>query len=327
VTRSGFLRRAGGIVVAALAAGLAGCAGTPAADSSARIWDSARGAFVSERELDARLAGARVVLLGETHDNAEHHALQYRVLRKIVASGARPALVMEQFDTAHQEALAKAQHDAELGALHRGSPSDPDALATAGRLDRRGWEWGFYRPLVATALEFRLPLIAGNLSRDDARRVMQQGFAALDGARALGLPPAFSTEQSAAITRDIVDGHCGMLPAERAQPMVAAQQARDAVMADAIVRNAARGAVLIAGAGHVRRDVGVPVYLGARGVPSLAIGFVEAPASVEGAEAAKLAAAAGRRFDYVWLTSTTPRGDPCAAFRKPPTPGTPAPRG
>lgn len=327
MTRGGFLRRAGAVVATALVAILGGCAGMPGADPPARIWDSARGAFVAEREFDARLATARVVLLGETHDNAEHHALQHRVLRKILAAGVRPALVMEQFDTAHQDALAKAQRDAELGALHRGSPSDPDALAAAGRLDRRGWEWGFYRPLVATALEFRLPVIAGNLARDDARRVMQQGFGAIEGARALGLPPAFTSEQSAAITRDIVDGHCGMLPAERAQPMVAAQQARDAVMADAIVRNAERGAVLIAGAGHVRRDVGVPTYLTARGVPSLAIGFVETPASAGGDDAAKLAAAAGRRFDYVWLTGTVARSDPCAAFRKPPAPGTSAPRG
>lgn len=297
---------------------LTGCATSPATTPS-RLWDTSKGAFVPERELEARLAQSRVVLLGETHDNAEHHELQYRLLRTIVARGARPALVMEQFDTVHQLALTQAQRDAELGAVHRGSRSDPEAIADAARFDRRGWEWGFYKPLVATALEYRLPLVAGNLGRDDTRRVMQRGFDALEGARAMGLPPALTPEQSNAMTQDIVDGHCGMLNAERARPMVAAQQARDATMADAIVRNAERGAVLIAGAGHVRRDVGVPVYLSARGVTSLAVGFVEVPDGVT--DARSVAEAAARRFDYVWLTRAQKRSDPCEAFRKSPPPG------
>ena len=39
-----------------------------------------------------------VVLLGEVHDNAAQHALRLQAFEAWLASGARPALVMEQFD-------------------------------------------------------------------------------------------------------------------------------------------------------------------------------------------------------------------------------------
>src|SRR5690349_16481807 len=45
-----------------------------------KIWDVRAGAFVSQRDLLARLPSAPQVILGETHDNPEHHRLQRVVL-------------------------------------------------------------------------------------------------------------------------------------------------------------------------------------------------------------------------------------------------------
>lgn len=298
----------------AVVAAVAGCAtGAPVED--ARVWDSRAGRFVGIAEVHARLARTRIVLLGESHDNARHHALQADLLQRLVATGARPALVMEQFDTEHQMAIADAQRTAQLGAVHRAARPDPDAVADAGQLDRKGWEWPFYRPLVAIALEHSLPIVAGNLSRTAARRVMSDGFDALGAGRAreLGLPPGLGAAAADALRHEIVEGHCGMLPSGVADSMVRAQQARDAVMADALFTHRERGAVLIAGSGHVRRDFGVPFYLAARSVESLSIGFVEMPAN--GATDAVIAAAA-QRFDYVWLTPHLARPDPCAEMRR-----------
>jgi hypothetical protein len=60
--------------------------------------------------------------------------------------------------------------------------------ARAARVARRrraadpamqGWDWSFYRPYVALAIEHRLPLIAANVSRADTRRVLKEGLPAL----------------------------------------------------------------------------------------------------------------------------------------------------
>src|SRR5262245_18324226 len=75
------------------------------AQLTGRIWDLRAGAFVTEAALRRAVRAAPVVLLGETHDNPEHHRLQRELLTEAIASGRRPALVMEQLDREFQSAL------------------------------------------------------------------------------------------------------------------------------------------------------------------------------------------------------------------------------
>jgi hypothetical protein len=88
-------------------------------------------------------------------------------------------------------------------------------------------------------------------------------------------------------------------------------------MADALLARASAGAVLIAGNGHVRRDLGVPLHLEVRAAQRgvLAVGIVEV---VEGAARAEdyVAPAAGNtpQFDVAVFTPRTDRPDPCAGF-------------
>jgi uncharacterized iron-regulated protein len=62
--------------------------------------------------------------------------------------------------------------------------------------------------------------------------------------------------------------------------------------------------VLIAGAGHARRDRGVPLYLADRDLVSIA--FMEA--EVDKASPRDYGAAS---YDYVWFTPRATREDPC----------------
>ncbi len=67
-----------------------------------KIWDMNSRSFIDESVLIARIDNANVVLLGETHDNPLHHDIQQRLLKARIASGARPALLMEQLDSESQ---------------------------------------------------------------------------------------------------------------------------------------------------------------------------------------------------------------------------------
>jgi len=233
-----------------------------------------------------------VVLLGEVHDNVEQHALRAQALRGLLESGARPALLMEQFDRERQPDI-----DAVLA--HPGSTVDellaaaaPDAAA------RQGWDWALYRPYVALALAYRLPLVAANVSRADARRVFS------DGLTALGFDGAVPEDIAAAQATSITEGHCGMLDERQARRMVAAQVARDQFMARAIESHLDRGVVLLAGNGHVRSDVGVVRWLSPRGrAGSVSIGLLEAGDPQ------------GRAFDRVFFTGVQTRTDPCEGLR------------
>ena len=65
---------------------------------------------------------------------------------------------------------------------------------------------------------------------NDARRVVSEGFSSLgaDRARELGLPPRLDTAEAESVKRDIIEGHCGMLPAAMVDGMVGLPAARNA---------------------------------------------------------------------------------------------------
>lgn len=64
------------------------------------------------------------------------------------------------------------------------------------------------------------------------------------------------------IQKEAIDnGHCNMLPASAFNGMVNAQVARDVWMAKTIRNNASQGLILLAGNGHVRKDIGVYYWL------------------------------------------------------------------
>jgi uncharacterized iron-regulated protein len=122
--------------------------------------------------------------------------------------------------------------------------------------------------------------------------------------------------------KEMADSHCGHLPETMMEPMVLAQRARDAHLAERLrTTDRGDGAILIAGAGHVRADRGVPTHLTKQSPDRKVrtVGFIEV--SPETREPQDYAAAYGAKrlpFDYVWFTPAAQREDPCAAFRKQP---------
>ena len=295
----------------ALLAGAFPCMGDPMPDSP---WDVHAQRFVTEGELVVALANARYRLLGEIHDNPAHHAIRARLITELVAKGLRPAVVFEQFDLDHDAALRAAQAEG----------ADAEQLADAGQLDRRGWEWPMHKPIVEATLAAHLPIRAANLPRAFLRGELDAAvgrdtsaiwYARFHAAR-------WTQAQEDSLRADIVASHCGKLPEVAVPRVVLAQRVRDAAMAQALVDAAtADGAILIAGDGHVRADLGVPVYMHAPDTPDagareIGVGFVEASATEERApDFPRNVLADHPGFDYVWFTPPASREDPCAALR------------
>jgi len=253
---------------------------------------------------ERRLQGDAVVLLGEVHDNAEQHRLRLEALQRAFAAGWRPALVMEQFDRERQPDIDRARRERPGDAQH----VIDRAAAAVGR-PGGGWNWSFYRPYVALALRHDVPLVAANLSGADASRIVRDGYAAVFDAAAmaaLGLDRPLPAEWQAAQAREIDAGHCHLLPPDLSPRMVRAQFGRDAVMAGALRRHAERGAVLLAGNGHARRDLGVPRWLDLAPGRVLSVGYLEVDDDSTPESA----------FDAVLRSPAPARDDPCAAFRR-----------
>lgn len=287
-----------------------------AAQSPGQVWQASDRRFVSFDILLQQARAADIVLLGETHDNAAHHALQERLLAALSAASP-PVLVMEQFDIEQQE---------KLDAIKASTASREIKLAAYKALMDPGWEWPGYQPLLSLAVEHDLPVLAANISRESLREVMRGGQDALGSGepQRLGLATGWRGEQQEALARDIAASHCDALPQAAIGALTLAQRARDAVMADRLLSVRGSKAVAILGRGHVRQDLAVPLYLEQRSPRTsvLAVGMVEASPPDHPAEVAF--GPLGQRFDTVVFNRLVDRdADPCAAFQKPPPTPTP----
>jgi uncharacterized iron-regulated protein len=125
-----------------------------------------------------------------------------------------------------------------------------------------------------------------------------------------------------AIRAEMVAVHCGHITAAQAGPFVAIQAARDGLMADALLRAAAGAggkAVLIAGAGHIRTDRGVPWHLARRAYGGRIVILALVEVSADKTTPADYAANYGAHtlpFDFVWFTPRPDRPDPCGRFSR-----------
>jgi uncharacterized iron-regulated protein len=278
-----------------------------------RILDVKGRRWIDQAALDAALARADFLVLGEVHDNPDHHRLQAREVRAVAAAGRIPALAFEMLSTPAQAKLDAAQAVPGVTA---------DAIAEAVEWSKGGWpEFALYRPIFEAGLTARLRLVAANLSRPAAREVMKQGVGTLpDDTRAwLGRAPAPTPAELEALRKEMAEDHCGELPESLVKPLVLAQRARDAELA---VRTAAagreRGAILVAGDGHARNDRGVPAWL-VRELPGkavVAVGHLEVQAGLLHPDDYAAEAGVALPFDYVVFTPGTEREDPCLELKK-----------
>jgi uncharacterized iron-regulated protein len=299
---------------------IAGCAGTAWESGfgrdhplTGRIWDVAAAEFIDRQTLISRLAGADFILLGEQHENSDHHRLQAGVLRSLLAAGRMPAVAFEMFTVDDAPAI---EHHL------RKAPGDAAGLGDAVNWNRRGWpDWRVYQPIAEAALSAQLPIVAADLPENLLKQISKEGLNALESRvrSKLGLDRPLPDEIHASLTADIRESHCGYVADDRLQMMLAVQRARDAHMAGSLLASGESGAVLIAGAGHARKDYGIPAYLAASapGKRVASVGLLEV--SDRKTSPRDYAPAGGTRmppFDYVWFTPRSDDQDPCDRFRE-----------
>jgi uncharacterized iron-regulated protein len=269
------------------------------------LWHVHSNRLVSINDFAKALDTSRFVLLGEKHDNPDHHRIQQNILRYLLATEQVGTVSFEMMDSGFDERLA--------------GLADQQLYSTAQlkdflQWDDAGWNWSFYGPLIGDALAADIAVRSANISMEQMREVYAQP-----------LEPAVANVMDAAameqLNIEIDESHCNMLPASQFPAMVRVQQARDHAMATSLSAQDSpdRKNVLIAGNYHVRQDLGVPNYLLAlrpdiqRGdVLSLAI--LEVSPESDDPLDYLYAYSDLMPFDYVWFTPAISDEDYCAGL-------------
>ena len=274
-----------------------GGAGHPLVGQIYRVADAT---LVSEPDLIEAAAAADFVLIGERHDNRDHHRLQARIVGALQRDARRPRAVAFEMIGADRQLDVVEYLDQH--------PGDAAGLGAAADWGSHGWPaWALYEPIARAALANGAQIVAADLSEAEKRAVFDEGAQALRASfvRRTGLDRDFP----AGLTSDLRDGAARSSLRPETSPevvrgMYQVQRARDAMMADRLAAASGKaGGILIAGNGHVRNDRGVPWYL-ARLEPearTLSIGLVEvrddatAPAARSAPRLRVVHAARGRR--------------------------------
>ena len=229
----------------------------------------------------AEVPRADVVLLGETHDNPDHHLFQAEAVAVL-----KPAVVVWE--------------------MMPEGPFDPTADGFADDWAARGWpDWPLYAPIFEAAPE---AAHLGMAQPRDAVRAAMTGPAPMEDAARFGLDAPLPEEEQMAREAAQQAGHCGALPGEMLPGFVAAQRFRDAsfarVVLDALEAHGPPVAV-ITGSGHTRLDWGMPVYLRAAAPEVSVVSLGQFEETVPEA----------LPFDVWAVAPAAEREDPCAAFR------------
>lgn len=254
------------------------------------IIDLRSGERIPATRLVDELAEADRLLIGERHDNPDHHALQLWLLQAMAQRREQGSLLLEMLNPDQQQSVGQVK-----AAIQNGR--SPDDLR--GDLKwQDGWPWELYGPLVEYALSRPYPLLPANLDRAEIQAIYRAppdltGAAAHESVRE-------------PLLEQIRVSHCNMLPDSQLPAMLAVQQQRDRRMAEGLDA-APKPAVLLAGAFHVRRDLGVPLHLINEGRDA----GVKVLMLAEVGETVK-----ENQADFVWFTPAQPQKDHCAAFRE-----------
>ena len=133
-----------------------------------QLYDVSAKEVVGFSQVLPRLLEKRIVLVGEHHNNEDHHKIQLKVIEALHESGKQLAIGMEMFRAESQEALNQ---------WHRGE-------MTQKRFQRLYYEnWNFPWPLYGKIFNYaersNIPLVGLNVPSEITRQVARKGFESL----------------------------------------------------------------------------------------------------------------------------------------------------
>lgn len=265
-----------------LLAALVGAAGVVAAAGAARTppaltcltpgqWFTPAGertTAIAQPTLLKELAGKRVVLLGEHHDDADHHRWQLQVIAALHAQQPNLVIGMEMLPRRAQPVLDQ---------WVAGQLTEPELLTLTDWGRVWGFDAGMYLPILHFARLNRIPVVAVNVERALVSEVGAKGLAAVPAERREGVSvPAAAPKAYRDRLEQVFNEHGSAAGNRNAfDRFIEAQLFWDRAFAEALATAAKRpGAPLVVGimgSGHLADGDGVPHQLADLGFPDSAV--------------------------------------------------------
>lgn len=219
------------------------------------IYRIPEGQKVSFDQLMTDLDPARVIFVSESHDQIEHHQIQLRILRGLLARGRNVVLGMEMFQRVQQPILDR---------WTQGEFTDKEFRKEIKWETTWAIDYPLYKPLLDEAKDHHLKILGLNVERDLVSQVAQKGIEGLTPEDRAKLPEMdLSDDEHRAYIRRIFRSHHGG-EASAFDRFYQSQCLWDEGMAEALSDflrspdNQDKTVLVLAGTGHIVFDFGIP---------------------------------------------------------------------
>jgi uncharacterized iron-regulated protein len=209
------------------------------------------------------LMAAKIIAVGEKHDEASHHLVQAKVL---AAAAARDPKLVVGLEMVSQD------QQAELDDFQSGKTSEADFTAWWNK--NWGYDYAIYKPVFDAARLGKVKIYGLNAPIALVKAVAKKGLSGLTPAERAALPASIQDSADPryqAFVKDALSGHG--LPPDAVARMIEAQAVWNETMGEKAAALAAASRVLvIAGQGHMLWRAGIPESAARRGAgPSVVV--------------------------------------------------------
>jgi uncharacterized iron-regulated protein len=222
---------------------------------SEEIFRLPEGDQITFNELLKDLQTTRVIFLGESHDQTEHHRIQAKLLQDLIAQGREVGIAMEMFSRSQQPILDQ---------WSQGLLTEEKFLKEVQWETTWGRDYELYKDILDKAKSHKIKVLGLNIQRDLVRKVAQNGIEQLSSEDKKQLPEMDLTDQQhRAYIRSIYKSHQGGI-AKDFDKFYEAQSLWDEGMAETLSHffkspdGEGKTILVFTGNGHVVFGFGIP---------------------------------------------------------------------
>ncbi len=212
-----------------------------------QIYDLHSGKIISSSELLADLATAQHLIIGEKHDNAEHHQIELWLIQNLLIQRPQGSVLLEMLTSEQQPRVNQVK------CWLKDNPVVRDSRVQELLNWQKGWSWEMYGDIVMQLLRGPYPLLNANIGREQILALYKKNEFPK------GKKSTAPVVQEA-LRETIISMHEGNLESQQLTSMLSIQQQRDRYMARQLL-SAPVPSLLIAGGYHASKSMGVPLHM------------------------------------------------------------------
>jgi uncharacterized iron-regulated protein len=214
---------------------------------------------INRNNLIQELAKAKIIYLGETHNQIQDHQVQLQIIKLLYQQNPKIVIALEMFQRPYQDVLDQ---------YLQGKITESQLIEQTQYHQRWGFPWENYAEIMRFAQKNNLPLLAINTPTEVTRKVAKEGLESLTPSEQKYIPPISEINLNSPEYRQMLleiyqqHHHGGKSNSSDFENFFRAQILWDETMADAIANyvkiNPDSQVIVLVGQGHVIYNYGIP---------------------------------------------------------------------